>query len=226
MAFSQIQSTRLSDKVVQVIMDMITDGTLKAGDRLPNENELAEQLNVSRGVLREALIILQARDYILRKPKDGTFINTDILNMLNKKNGISLKEATFLDMIEMRECIEQKVVEKIIDNATETELEEVVNIVKGIKEEKEKKSPDYYFHYHLAELSKNAMFMNFIDTYYDVINELKMKTTKNIERESEINEEHLEIAEALLCRNKTEAKNAVLQHLSNLKKLAMDREKI
>ncbi len=229
MAFEQVTNSRLSDKVVEIIMNMILDGTLKGGDKLPNENELSEELNVSRGVLREALIILQARDYIIRKPKDGTFINDDILSMLNKQKGISLKKATFLDMIEMRECVEQRVVEKIIETASREELEEVLRIVLNPKVEEEI-AHDYYFHHHLAELSKNFMFMNFIDTYYNVIKDLQIGEENSDDYESadkfsarkiEINKEHLDIAQALLSRNKKEAKNAVLEHLSKVKELAI-----
>ncbi len=230
MAFEQVTNSRLSDKVVELIMNMILDGTLKGGDKLPNENELSEELNVSRGVLREALIILQARDYIIRKPKDGTFINDDILAMLNQQNGISLKKATFLDMIEMRECIEQRAVEKIIDTANQEELEEVLRIVLNPKVEEEI-AHDYYFHHHLAELSKNFMFMNFIDTYYNIIKDLQIGEDENGDehgnsekftaRKLEINKEHLDIAQALLSRNKDEAKSAVLVHLSKVKELAI-----
>ncbi len=234
MAFAQVTNSRLSDKVVDVIMNMISEGTLKAGDKLPNENELAEKLNVSRGILREALIILQARGYIVRKPKEGTIINDDVLSMLNKQNGISLQKATFLDMIEMRECIEQRVVEKIIDEAKQEELEEILRIVMNLSEktykEDQENSPDYYFHYHLAELSKNAMFMNFMDTYYNVANEMKNDKSRKKQdyiemvsaRKLEINKEHLNIAHALLSRNKEEAKNAVSLHLRKVKELAIN----
>ena len=43
-------------------------------------------------------------------------------------------------------------------------------------------SLDYYFHYRLAELSGNVVFVNFIDTYYDIIDELKTKSSKQKNR--------------------------------------------
>ncbi len=221
MAFSQIVNNRLSDKVVQVIMDMIINGDLKPGDRLPNENALSSELGVSRGILREALTILQARNCIIRKQKEGTFINPNILEILNSTNGISLKEATFLDMIEMRECIEQRVVEKVIDYATDEEIKEIITLIKE-KDKVYDHSIDYYFHYRLAELSKNAMFINFIDTYYDIIDELTKKTTQNSDRKKEISDEHLSIINAIFSRDKIKAKNAILQHLSKLKELAIN----
>ena len=213
MSFSPIANERLSDKVVRVIMEQIKDGTIKPGDKLPNELELAEELCVSRGILREALTILQARDYICRKPKDGTFVNPNVFEIMNNTIGITLKEATYNDLIEMRECLEQKTVEKIIDSASDEEITELFDLVSITEKKKGSRSIDYYFHYRLAELSHNAMFVNFIDTYYDVIDELTTQTTKKVQRKEEIVKEHLAIVEALQQRDKKKAKAAVIQHL-------------
>ena len=217
MAFTPIANERLSDKVVQVIMDQINDGVLKPGDKLPNELELAEELGVSRGILREALTILQARNLICRKQKEGTFVNPDVLDILNSQGGISLKEATYFDMLEMRECIEQRVVEKVIDSASDKQIAELTELLGSNWDTKKTNTIDYYFHYRLAELSQNAMFVNFIDTYYDVIDELAKTTTKKVSRKDEINQEHMEIITAILERDKSKAKKAVVQHLSRVK---------
>lgn len=192
MGFTRITNERLSDKVAQSIIEQIETGELKPGDKLPNELELAEELGISRGILREALTILQAREYIVRKPKDGTLVNPDIMEILRSKNGISLKEATYIDLLEMRECVEERVVEKVVDLASDEKILELEEFLNPIQEQINGNSVDYYFHYKLAELSQNAMFVNFIDTYYDVIDELtkkqhrksheKRKLIKNIEK--------------------------------------------
>ena len=62
MNFSPIANEKLSDKVVKVITDQVKSGALKPGDRLPSEPELAAALQVSRGILREALTVLQDLD--------------------------------------------------------------------------------------------------------------------------------------------------------------------
>lgn len=214
MRFSPITNEKLSDKIVKAIMDKIKDGTLKPGEKLPNEIDLAEEFSVSRGILREALIILQARNYIYRKPKDGTFVNPEVMNLLNNSKGITLKEATYEDLIEMRECIEQKVVEKIIDTAADEEIAELYDLLSITEEKAGPRSIDYYFHYRLAELSHNVMFVNFINTYYDVIDELTSQTTKKESRREEIYREHLAIVAALVKRDKKRAKEAVVNHLN------------
>lgn len=213
MGFTPIENERLSDKVVRAIMNQIKEGVLKPGDKLPNELELAEELCVSRGILREALTILQARNYIYRKPKDGTFINPNALDIINSSGGITLKEGTYSDLIEMRICLEQRIVEKIIDHASDEEIAELFDLVSDSEQKTGARSIDHYFHYHLAELSHNAMFVNFIDSYYDVIDEVASKTTKSHSRKQEIYNEHYAIVQALQARDKEKAKAQVVQHL-------------
>ena len=217
MGFTRITNERLSDKVAQSIIEQIETGELKPGDKLPNELELAEELGISRGILREALTILQAREYIVRKPKDGTLVNPDIMEILRSKNGISLKEATYIDLLEMRECVEERVVEKVVDLASDEKILELEEFLNPIQEQINGNSVDYYFHYKLAELSQNAMFVNFIDTYYDVIDELTKKTTQKKSRKTEINQEHRKIVEYTVKRDKEKAVNAMLEHLRKVK---------
>ncbi len=219
MALKPIVNERLSDKVVQMIMNQIETKELLPGDKLPNEIELAETLRVSRGVVREAMTALQAREYVIRKPKEGTIVNPNIVSIMKGTSGISFKQATYLDLLEMRECIEKKTVEKVIANASDEELEELRGLVlngKGIGNEKN--SVDYYFHYRLAEISQNAMFMNFIDSYYDIIDEVKEKTSVKESRKEEIIKEHLAIVDALIARDKKAAKKAVVYHFDSVRK--------
>ncbi len=219
MNIKPIRNDRLSDKVVETILGMIKDGTLKAGSKLPNETVLAEQFGVSRGILREALTLLQSQGYIRRKPKDGTYVQPEVHSMLMSQSVSDvLKKATYSDLLEFRAALEQFVVEKAIDRATDEELEELMDILKAQNDAKTPRSVDYYFHYKLAEVSKNVFYMNFIDTYYDLIAEIADRSHKDETRRSQIEREHLEIAKALIKRDKKAAIEAVRHHLEMVDK--------
>lgn len=219
MNIKPIRNDRLSDKVVETILGMIKDGTLKAGSKLPNETVLAEQFGVSRGILREALTLLQSQGYIRRKPKDGTYVQPEVHSMLMSQSVSDvLKKATYSDLLEFRAALEQFVVEKAIDRATDEELEELMDILKAQNDAEAPRSVDYYFHYKLAEVSKNVFYMNFIDTYYDLIAEIADRSHKDETRRSQIEREHLEIAKALIKRDKKAAIEAVRHHLEMVDK--------
>jgi len=64
----------MADAVVDEIKRMIECGELTEGEKLPNQNEFASQLQVSRTSLREALRILDLRGAIEQRPGYGTVI--------------------------------------------------------------------------------------------------------------------------------------------------------
>lgn len=218
--FKQLKSEKLSEKVAQEIIKLIESGELKPGDKLPAENLFAEQLGVSRGILREALMLLQYQGFISRKPKDGTYIR-ELYQYNNFSDSIlkSLKNATYQDLIELREPLEQKIVELAIERATDEEIKEVENCLDITLESiNSYREMDHRFHLKLAELSKNILLINFIDSYYGLIEEIGSMNSKNSERRLEIIGEHKEIINAIMNRNSEDAKMAVTNHLRKVKK--------
>ena len=62
------------DIVVNNIKKLLIERKLKPGDRLPNEVEISEAMNVSRGSVREALRILTAFGLVESRVGTGTYI--------------------------------------------------------------------------------------------------------------------------------------------------------
>lgn len=219
MDITPVSNERLSDKIVNQIINMMREGSLKAGDKLPNEALLAEQLGVSRGILREALTQLQSQGYIRRKPKDGTYIQDNIQGMLmNESLNELMKKSTYSDLLDFREALEQKMVERVIERASDEEIEELFDGLGVAGNEEMQHNMDHYFHYKLAQASRNIFFINFIDTYYDLITEIARKSNRDQVRRNQIAEEHLNIAKAIADRDKEAAKQAVRHHMSMVDK--------
>ena len=63
--------------VYEEIFSMINRGEFKLGEKLPGENELAKMLNVSRGTLRQALLLLQEDNIIFNYQGKGNFITNN-----------------------------------------------------------------------------------------------------------------------------------------------------
>ncbi len=217
MRFEKIHSENLSNRVVNQIIHSIEVGTLKPGDKLPSETELAVELGVSRGILREALTILQFQGFISRKPKDGTYIRKIDVEKITADSMIeSLKVATYLDLIDMREALEVKAIELAIRRAKDEEIKEVKDYLESVDINDENYNiSDYNFHQKLAELSQNDLLVNFIDNYYELIRELAEKSSRNLERKREILLEHKAIIDAIFLRDEPLAKAMLIHHFSN-----------
>lgn len=67
MAYSKIRQPKLSDVIEQQLEFLILEGTLRPGEKLPPERELAKQFDVSRPSLREAIQRLEAKGLLLRR---------------------------------------------------------------------------------------------------------------------------------------------------------------
>ncbi|WP_234117565.1 GntR family transcriptional regulator [Clostridium hydrogenum] len=72
--------------VKQKIENMIEDGILKEGDKLPSEPILAKELNVSRSTLREAIKLLQIQGLLISKNGIGTYVQKNRALMSNSLN--------------------------------------------------------------------------------------------------------------------------------------------
>ena len=65
----------LSQSIADDILAMITiDKKFTVGDKLPNENELSKELQVSRTTLREGIRILVTRNILVIKRGKGTYV--------------------------------------------------------------------------------------------------------------------------------------------------------
>jgi len=72
--FRPIKVTKIYEQVLQQIKDMIADGTLNKGDKLPTERELVERFKVSRTSVREALRAMKNMGIIECIQGEGHFI--------------------------------------------------------------------------------------------------------------------------------------------------------
>ena len=72
--FQPVDHQKTADAVVEQIENLILKGVLHSGDRLPSERDLAEQLKVSRPVLRDALKTLEERRLIEARRGGGTYV--------------------------------------------------------------------------------------------------------------------------------------------------------
>jgi GntR family transcriptional repressor for pyruvate dehydrogenase complex len=72
------RSAMLPESTAQQILNMIeTQHRFTVGDKLPNENDLAAELGVSRSTLREAIRILTTNGVLEIRRGKGTFVSAN-----------------------------------------------------------------------------------------------------------------------------------------------------
>ena len=84
-----MEKKNLSQQTMERLYNtIVVEKRLQPGDKLPNELELAEKLNVSRATLREALRMLIARGVLEVRRGKGTFVSEQVaeINLANLRD--------------------------------------------------------------------------------------------------------------------------------------------
>jgi len=122
-----VKQAKLSDIIMAQLETMILEGSLKPGQKLPAERELAKQFDVSRPSLREAIQKLEAKGLITRRQGGGTFVNDKILGGLSDPLFALMannKESQF-DLLEFRHGIEGMSAYYAAMRGTEADFDEI-----------------------------------------------------------------------------------------------------
>ncbi|MBW7983025.1 pyruvate dehydrogenase complex transcriptional repressor PdhR [Enterobacillus tribolii] len=108
MAYSKIRQPKLSDVIEQQLEYLILEGTLRPGEKLLPERELAKQFDVSRPSLREAIQRLEAKGLLLRRQGGGTFVQTNLWQSFSDPLAALLADhpESQFDLLETRHALE------------------------------------------------------------------------------------------------------------------------
>lgn len=86
-------------KVLSYFYDLVKDGTLTWGSKLPTERKIAEQLGIGRNSAREAICVLHGMGVVERKQGSGNYVAENIgqsfgsmIQMLLLLNGVTKSE--------------------------------------------------------------------------------------------------------------------------------------
>ena len=71
-----VRRVSLVDQVRKGLLDDLLAGTLEPGEKLPNEDKLAERFAVSRATVREAVLGLLEAGYLIRRHGSGTYVTS------------------------------------------------------------------------------------------------------------------------------------------------------
>jgi GntR family transcriptional regulator, transcriptional repressor for pyruvate dehydrogenase complex len=209
----------LAENVAEDILATITiDKKFSIGDKLPNENELAAKLQVSRTTLREAIRILVAHNVLEIKRGKGTYVKDN----RELEKGLGIKElSTFKpdikDLYEMRLIFEPQSAYYAAKRATEKELDRIFYYGK-LEEEKIIKKEDrteveQAFHQSIAKATHNEFMNQLMPVLYQAIHKGVPLSDMNEEMVRNTLNDHRMIMEFLAARDAEGAKTAMKLHI-------------
>ena len=205
------------DEVVDAFRSMIGSGTLRIGDALPTERDLAQQFGVSRNTVREAIKRLEAYGVIETRQKRGASIVDNCLdamgNILSFRFGYD--RATFTDIQTFRRLIETGLAGDIAARATAADIDALRAINADLALNRDPLTlarTDLAFHMHLLGIAGNQMALQVYDVLAGVIVQI-MTLGKETDGSRLAMDSHADIIEALAARDEALLRTRIDAHM-------------
>jgi len=165
--FQPVQSKKLHQQVFEQIQNLIAEGELKPGDRLPSERDLGEMLQVSRNSIREAIRALEALGIIESRHGGGNYITSDISSGMLEPLSLTfrLHGGTFTDLLEVRRALENEAAVLAAGRITrpqKTALKKLMEQFRQCADEEASVRADKELHLKIAEYSGNVLLRTFL----------------------------------------------------------------
>ena len=210
----------------------IEDGVYLVGDKLPAERFIADEKNVSRTVVREAIIMLELKGVLNVKQGSGIFF-VDSTDKLNQKSLMPYSEIGPFELLQARQLLESNIAEFAALQATR---EDIVKMRQALQlEERElassepngSESGDMQFHLAIAEATHNSMLVELFRQSW----QWRENNPMWIQLHSHLDDthyrkewmgDHKQILAALIKKDARAAKLAMWQHLENVKQRLLE----
>ncbi|MEO6655076.1 MAG: FadR/GntR family transcriptional regulator [Pyrinomonadaceae bacterium] len=215
-----------AEEVVVRLRDMIHNGELSSGDRLPPERDLAKLLGVSRPTLRAGIRSLSTVGILQSRQGAGTFVaerdesptlDGNQLRMLSALHGFTSDE-----MFEARLALEKSIAGMAAERATSEQMtlmaEEVTGMYASLGDPEQYLVHDMQFHQTIAAASNNRILTSLMNMVATILFDARSKTVKRARDLKESAEQHHNIYRAMREHDPEAASRAMHDHLIETQK--------
>jgi len=218
--FKPIKQSRVSEVVLGQLKEAILLGQFKSGQKLPSERELTEQFQVSRGVIREAIRVLEVTGFVVTRQGQagGAYVTSLSFDHISSAfldlflaNKISIPE-----LAKVRHHIEPEIARLAARRITEEDGRRLREA-----QEAEFETPKDYsdrvlkhqrVHYLLAEMCGNHFFEAISKSMLNVTKEI-VDAVEPDHKALHLSGEHAAIIEAVISGDEVLAAEAMRVHL-------------
>ena len=157
--------------VYRALLRSLGSGTLEPGAKLPNERELASQLNTSRTAVRSALSLMERQGLVRRQVGAGTFLTEDAASVFERLDQTSVASheevPSFLEIAEGRLLFEPAMMHLVATRAEPADIACMRRILDKIIDAptwRDFKEAIYALHQQLFSATKNRFLMQIMDS--------------------------------------------------------------
>ena len=206
------QAVSLAEEIEHILRERILKGEYGIGERI-KENQIADEINVSRTPIREAFKQLEKEGLIQSIPNRGSF-------------ALGLTKQEVQDIYAVRAAVEVLAVEWAIVRISGEEILRLQDVFErmefytGRQDSRKILELNKAFHEIIYSASGSRFLAQILRSYQEYVEKTRKATVYCSENLPIILEEHRGILEAIQAKNKTKAVQRMSAHLSNSKKRA------
>ena len=222
--FKPIRPKKISEEIVEQIMENIAQGQLKPGERIPSERELAAMLGVSRPSVREAIMVLEAMGMVESRQGGGTYIRSlaaaslaDPLSNMVENNPKMLHA-----LVEVRMGLETWSAYLAASRATDDEIAEMRELFAEMQRQSAHggwdAEVDSRFHYLITSATHNTLQLHVLNTIHSLFHAtIQIALTEFYRKAGYVElllKQHSAILEAIAARDPEGARVKMMEHLT------------
>ncbi len=208
-------------KAINYIIEMIKQGRLSVGSKLPTERVLATELEISRNSTREALRTLENMGVIECHHGSGNYVTGEISKVFSSMISMMLMLEKFSEseIHRFRKSMEKTVCSMLIEQKTDMVV--LVEKAEGILNEvvtssEQEIEADKRFHYLLIEATDNRLLISIMKSVSDIYRSMIHSVFANADpsMKKQLTEAHRAILSALKSGSKERCEEAIEHHYS------------
>lgn len=216
----EVIRTNLYEQIADLLQEKIIDEHIKENQKLPSEQTLAEQFEVSRNVIREALKVLKERGLIDLKNGIGSYVTkpeaSNLSNIISCM--VAMEDIDFKDIYDIRIILETASIEIAATKVTKEQLKYMKQLLDKLNDRsitvKERRECDFKFHIAIAEATGNTLLVIFIQTMRNLFIDMIEKGIFIEGGIADASLRHQRIYDALVQKDPRLAKNMMYEHLA------------
>jgi len=233
MTIATIPTTRLYQKIGLALQERIKAGEFKIGDRLPPERDIAEAMQVSRSVVREAIVMLELKGLVNVRKGSGVYVDKLFsANQLHSVNSsCEISDIGPFELIQARQVLESQIASFAAMNVTKNDISKLREALDTELIQLETGNSDYdgdkMFHLTIAEASQNSVLSDIVRDLWlrreqsPMWRHLHSRITDVSYRTAWL-EDHEVILRALKRKDPEAARKAMWDHLENVKQTLLE----
>lgn len=227
MEFEPIKKKRTTEIVTEKLEEKILDGTFSDGDKLPSEEELANQFGVGRRSIREALKVLEAKGLVEIHMGIGAIVQrNDLDNFLNAlarnmEVYLRINRADLKHVMELRRLLEGAAMEKLIERRSPEKMDQLAVAVKNQRTAFENKDYATYqewhfsFHSDIINYLENPLISMIYRQVLTLMRDPMEKSGSKPEVSTRAIKDHENMISAIERKSITDVEKLLDEHLTN-----------